>query len=153
MNGVQWKVNGVFKADAQKVFNEISDIGENYTLQDIVNKARGENTELHKCFEWNDTIAAEKYRCEQAKNIVHLLAVPSGTFGEDHKPLMVRAIVSTFERDNRYQPVTVSVKNEDAYQKLKERALAELEMFRKKYAIIIGLEPIIDKIEEMIRAA
>jgi hypothetical protein len=117
MNGVQWKVKGLYKADPQKVFDEISSIGDSYTLQQVVDKGRNKDTELHKCFEWNDTVAAEKYRCEQARHVIAMLAVPSGTFTEKHEPIMVRAIVCKYENDNGFEPVTVTVRKEDSYEK------------------------------------
>ena len=49
-------------ADAQLVADEIMSIGDAATPQQIVEKARDEATELHKCFTWDDRIAAEKYR-------------------------------------------------------------------------------------------
>ena len=65
-----WKVKGLFKADAQKVSEEIAEIGEVVEPSEIVKKARDESTELHKCFEWNNDIAAEKYRLHQARNLL-----------------------------------------------------------------------------------
>ena len=52
-----------FKADAQKCADEIMEICdelESATPQQILDKARDSNTELHKCFTWDDTEAAEK---------------------------------------------------------------------------------------------
>ena len=46
-----WKIKGIFKADAQKVSEEIAEIGETVEPSEIVEKARDESTELHKCFE------------------------------------------------------------------------------------------------------
>lgn len=65
----------VFKADAQKVADEISSIGLSVKPEEIVDKARDESTELHKCFEWDDTKAAERYRLHQARQIVCHLVV------------------------------------------------------------------------------
>lgn len=70
-----WKVKGIFKADAQKVSDEIAEIGETVEPSEIVEKAKDESTELHKCFEWNNDIAAEKYRLHQARNLIGNLVV------------------------------------------------------------------------------
>ena len=56
---VVWKFNNLYKADAEKVSKEIESIS-NATPSRILEYARNENSELHKCFEWDDTIAAEK---------------------------------------------------------------------------------------------
>ena len=65
-----WKTGfgSLFRADAQLVSNEIMSIGDTATPAQIVDMARDSSTELHKCFEWNDTVAAEKYRLEQARH-------------------------------------------------------------------------------------
>jgi hypothetical protein len=73
----KWKhgFEGLHHADAQKVYNEISAIGEQSTPEQIVEKAKDERTELHRCFDWNDTTAAHKYRLQQARQIVCHLAI------------------------------------------------------------------------------
>ena len=71
-----WKSGfGLFHADAQKVANEIAEIGESATPREILEKGRDPKTELHKCFEWDDTVAAEKYRIQQARQIVCCLVI------------------------------------------------------------------------------
>ena len=57
-----WKpgFESIYKADANKVYEEIQSLGEKCSKEDIVNKARDEHTELHQCFEWDDTRAAEQ---------------------------------------------------------------------------------------------
>ena len=67
----KWKEGiGFYKGiSAQKVAEEIASIGESATPQQIVDRARDENSELHKCFEWDDSIAAENWRKQQARII------------------------------------------------------------------------------------
>lgn len=57
-----WKSGCRISADAQKVADEILAIGKSATTAQILDKARDEKTELHKCFDWNDAEAAEKWR-------------------------------------------------------------------------------------------
>lgn len=40
------------------------------TSQRVVNAARNESHPLHGCFEWDDTVAGEKWRNEQARRII-----------------------------------------------------------------------------------
>lgn len=67
----EWRVKGIYKADAQKVADEIGN--DKITPQEMIEKARNEKSELHKCFEWNDTVAAEKYRLQQARIVLSML--------------------------------------------------------------------------------
>lgn len=49
--GVTWRIQGYYKADAQKIAEEIG-FGE-FTPMEVLEKAKDETTELHKCFERN----------------------------------------------------------------------------------------------------
>ena len=86
---VQWKVNGIFKADAAKVYKEIGT--DNVTPESVLEKAKDKKSELHKCFDWDDKSAANKYRLQQARQIINLagfgLGIGSGRssgFGRYH---------------------------------------------------------------------
>lgn len=150
--GVEWKIKGIYKANPQMVYDEINSIGSEYTPADVVEKARDESTELHKCFEWDDSIAAEKYRITQAGNVIRCLVVVREQVDDQELP-KTRAIVSTNKRENTYEPVTVTVRHRDSYDRLLEEALRELNQFRKKYANIRELEVILNEIEDLLRAS
>lgn len=151
---VEWKIKDIYKADAEIVYSEINSIGNEYTPQQIVEKARDESTELHKLFEWNDSIAAEKYRCEQASKIIRMLVVKNDNSEAAQEPVITtRAIVCRNTNDNYYQPITTTVRNEDQYQKLLRTALSELEAFKRKYSVLSELEAVISAIEETLRVA
>ena len=149
---VEWKIKGIYKANAQAVYDEINSIGAEYTPADIVEKAKDEATELHKCFEWDDRIAANKYRIAQAGNIVRCLVVVREKVNVKELP-RTRAIVSTNKRENTYEPVLVTVTHRDSYDRLLEQALRELNAFRSKYANIRELESIMEEIEDLLRTA
>ena len=135
--------------DADKVAREIASLGENVEEADIVNKARDEKTELHKCFEWDDTKAAEKYRETQAKHVVrsiYLVRKPEEEEPEEEKVFMVRAFSHTDGSAGYSQTVHV-IKNEDRYQLLLEQAHEELRAFKRKYECLTELKPILDLID------
>lgn len=138
--GVTWRIQGYYKADAQKVAEEIG-FGE-FTPMEVLEKAKDETTELHKCFEWNDSIAAEKYRLEQAKNIIRMLVYEK----ETKEQQTVRYYAKT-ETKHVYQPTKQFLVQEDEYQWLLRRALAELEAFKNKYHTLTELESIFDAME------
>ena len=138
--GVTWRIQGYYKADAQKVAEEIG-FGK-FTPMEVLEKAKDETTELHKCFEWNDSIAAEKYRLEQAKNIIRMLVYEKGT----KEQAVVRYYAKT-ETKHVYQPTKQFLVQEDEYQGLLRRALAELEAFKKKYHTLTELESIFEAME------
>ena len=138
--GVTWRIQGYYKADAQKVAEEIG-FGK-FTPMEVLEKAKDETTELHKCFEWNDSIAAEKYRLEQAKNIIRMLVYEK----ETKEQATVRYYAKT-ETKHVYQPTKQFLVQEDEYQGLLRRALAELEAFKNKYHTLTELENIFEAME------
>lgn len=137
---VTWRVAGIYKADAQKVAEEIGN--KKITPEEVLKKAKDENSELHKCFEWNDSVAAEKYRLQQAGNVIRMLVYKSEK--ENTEP--VRAFHITTEK-NTYQPTRTFLVQQDEYQSLLKRAMAELEAFKKKYHTLSELESVFEAME------
>lgn len=127
-----WKSGlGLFKADAQKVAEEIIAIGDEATPAKILKKGRSEETELHKCFEWNDSIAAEKYRLSQARKICEVLVIQRLPDAPKDAP-EIRIFHKT-ESTGGYKPINRIVQNDDEYQKLLQRAFAEFHALKIKY--------------------
>ena len=142
-----WKIEGIYKADANLVAQEISDLGDAFNCQQIVEKARNKETELHKCFEWDDSIAAEKYRLKQAQSVITQLVIVKNNTSTAHEKTNIRLIVNDGSGTNTYKPLTVIVRKEDEYEKLLEKARAELSAFKKKYSCLTELEEILSLID------
>lgn len=140
-----WK-NGYrfFKADPQKCAEEIMSIGGEVTPEQVLEKGRDKDSELHKCFEWDDSIAAEKYRLNQAGTVLRLLVIKEEEKPEDRPE--VRFFHKTKD-DEGYKPVHIIVKKEDEYAALLERAWAELRAFKAKYACLQELQEIFELID------
>ena len=142
-----WKIDGIFKADAEKVANEITSIGEECKPIEVVEYAKNPSTELNKCFEWDDTIAAEKYRISQAGDIIRNLVIVKVSEKKPEKT-NVRFFSSTGQ--STYKPTHIMYQNQTEYERLLQQALRELEAFRKKYKSISGLEEVFKAIDEVI---
>ena len=141
-SNVVWKMKGLFKADAQIVASELKSIqtenNEEVKPKDIVNYAEThEDSELHKCFTWDDTEAAKRYRIEEAKMIVRNIMViySEPTKKEEPRQVQVRWAFKT-EPTGGYKRTEYIVKNPDEHEKLLNMAKAELESFRRKYEIL-----------------
>ena len=139
----KWKEGyGFYKnVNAQRVAEEIVGIGEAPTPQEIVDRARDENAELHKCFEWNDGVAAEKYRLVQARYVVHHLVIEENQVPQDRPE--IRVFYKTDARaESGYQQTRLIVKDDDKYAQLLKQAYAELRAFKVKYACLQELAEI-----------
>lgn len=140
-----WKSGCRISADAQKVADEILAIGNSATTAQILDKARNEQTELHKCFDWDDAEAAEKWRLQQARHIVCNLVIKEKS---DTPRPEVRVFFKT-DADNGYKPTVLIMQDKDEYRKLLDRALAELTSFRAKYKTLVELDGVFDAIDKV----
>ena len=143
---VTWKVKGFFKADAETVYKEITALGDSFSPEQIVEAAKDEASELHKCFTWDDTVAAERWRQHQARVLVAQLVVKTET--TDKEPVAVRVIAPTATR-NEYKPVVKLIEAEQGYADLLARAINELKAFQQKYKAITELREIFAAIDEL----
>lgn len=137
----EWKVSGLYKADAQKVAEEIGE--GKVTPEEILEYARNhKDSELYKCFEWNDSVAAEKYRKIQARSIILNLVISK----EETKGHTVSCFSLTIE-PKTYQRTTLFLEQPDEYQALLRRAKAELEAFKRRYHTLVELAEIFEVME------
>ena len=119
-----WRTPGIFKANAQVVCDELHQIGDEFTPEDIVEAAKDTTKELHKCFEWDNDAAADKYRLHQARLITSNLVFRKETEEDEDEPVLVRV-----------------------FNKTEQRATAELHQFKLKYSMLKELDYILSLIE------
>lgn len=136
-----------FKGNAEAVYNEIQELGESYTPDEIVEKAKDPTTELHKCFDWDDTIAAAKWRKHTARLICCSLQVVVAK--EEKEPVTYR-LIQNDRSEQAYKPVTLTVRNDSEYDRLLKQAKMELKAFKERYKRITELETVIDEIDRII---
>lgn len=140
-----WKSGCRISADAQKVADEIAAIGDSATPAQILDRARDEQSELHKCFDWDDAKAAEKWRLQQARHIVCNLVIKETS--DTPKP-EVRLFFKT-DGESGYKSTMLIMQDKDEYQKLLARALAELSNFKTKYKTLAELDGVFAAIDQL----
>lgn len=129
-----YKWNYDFGVDAQKAGERIEELSREGgdTAKKLVDDARPEGSLFHKCFDWNDQSAAEKYRLYTARRIIGSIQIVTDHKDSEDKPLTVRAFSMT-DTQHEYKPTMTIIKHEDGRKMLLERAFAEFEEYRKKY--------------------
>ncbi len=114
----KWKEDSplVKKADPQAIAREILTIGgASVRPKDLVQEAYlKKNSELHKCFEWDNTVAAIEYRKSQAKEILYSLVKVEST---KHGTMEVLAFVESSPVSHSPETVHFSVRDETERQK------------------------------------
>lgn len=139
----EWKMP-MFKADAQKCAEEIISLGDKISPDEVLEMARDESTELHKCFDWDDSSAAEKFRKIQARDVIRFIVIKEEEKPEDRPQIKVFHVT---EKTGGYKPIEFIVKHEDEYKALLERAWAELRAFKVKYSMLEELREIMELID------
>jgi protease II len=147
MERICWAIEKLHKGDAQKCYDECQSLPE-ITPENVLEKARDKKTELHKCFEWNDSIASEKYRLIQARQIIqHFVIVQE----EKEEAPKIRSYQIT-TKCNTYEPTRMFLQKPDEYAALLERAKNELEAFKRRYQMLAELEQLFEAINELLVA-
>ena len=146
----EWKTP-IYKVSAQDAGDHIEELRkeheDEYLPKVILEDSRPEDALLHPCFEWNDEIAAEKYRLQQSGNIIRNLTIVH--VDNDQTPpkvLKLRAYVSTNDGNDKanYQPITMALSNEVTRYQVLKNAVAELKRFEEKYKDMLTLAEILD---------
>lgn len=118
------------------------------TARNLVDVSRPESAPLHCEFEWDDSKAAEKYREEQARNIIRHIVIELDD-GQGTPSAPVRAFFNIIASEPEYESVQVIISNNEKYDALFRTALMELRQFSKKYARIKELAPVMEVIDQL----
>ena len=115
----------------------------------VLESARSETSAIHPCFEWNDDVAAEKYRETQAGLLIRNLTVKMIETGEKQTE-PVRAYVSIKQSDSsEFISLQNVLKDDELTQKMLEQAKNELNTFAKKYSALQELSKVFEAIAEV----
>lgn len=118
------------------------------TPERLVEESRPKDAPLHNEFEWDDSVAAEKYREAQAGHIIRCIV----TVKEDDEaePVQVRAFFPvTKEAPNTYVHISKIITDEDRMNALLEQAKREMRLFVRKYSTLEKLRPVIAEMEKI----
>jgi len=143
----EWKTNW-FKTDANvagKVFDEL-DKSVGLTAKTVVNASRAKDAPLHNEFEWDDAVAGEKYREQQARVMISNLVV---RIDESPDSVPTRAYVTVEKDSAQYEDITVVLSNEDKTEKLLRNAMKELSWFERKYSELEALAGVFSEIKKL----
>ena len=142
-------VASLFKNSAEvagAVCQKLADSETGLTPEALVDASRDINAPLHNEFEWDDTIAAEKYRQEQAKSIIRHLIIIRTDIQEVRKS-KDRSFVNTGENNHAYVPLDKALSNEVWKNNLLKAAKADMKTFIYKYNRLAELTGVIDKMK------
>lgn len=97
--------------------------------ENILNEASKPKHPLHKCFEWDNTIAAQKWRERQAHSMLRILVVETDEIKE---PIRAFVYIKT-EKEGIYQDIEKALTVQESSDFLVEQAKREMDSWIKKY--------------------
>ncbi len=124
---------GAHKADPQTIGESLAsitkDAGGKLTPHAVVNAARAEKHPLHGHFEWDDALAAEHYRLDQARSIIRVVRVEDADASEGH----TRAFLSVASDGVAYRTASEVKGSQHLQGVILRQAERDLEAFEKRY--------------------
>ena len=142
----------------EKVIKEILEVKEKkgLTAEEVINKAQNKKSSLHDLFEWDDSIAGEKYRLQQARVLINEVKIIVNT--EEYYAF--ENVSLSVEEDNSDKPESVRqyftrkeiIDSIDFRQQIIQRAYNNILYWKRQYECYSEFQPIIDginKVQEM----
>lgn len=155
----QWNSSASFyhatAEQAHSTFETIRQRDGKLTPAAVVDEARPEDSVLHPDFEWDDAQAAEKYRQQQARQMIGAVCIM-----QEESKTPVRAFVSVSvsvrapapqdqKAGRQYLPLPVVLEDPSMRGQMLAAALREAQTFAQKYQTLATLKPVFDAIEQV----
>jgi len=134
---------------AGRVCQTLAESETGLTPESLLDASRDEDAPLHDEFEWDDTVAAEKYRREQARQIIRFLIIERVDM-EEIKTHKDRSFVYTGEKSSGYVPLKEALNNEKWRTNLLKAAYADMNTFVAKYHRLEELSEVIKDMRQVL---
>lgn len=135
---------------AGPVLMELKNSEQGLNPDTLLEASRPEDAPLHNEFEWDDNVAAEKFRKEQARYIIrHLVIIHEDTDGAE-EIVKDRAFVFTGEKKTGYVPLGEALSNETWKANLLKAAYKDMEYFTAKYHRLTELSNVIEAMKQIL---
>ena len=123
------------------------------TNENFLDAARAESSPTHPLFEWDDSIAAERYRKDQSSRILSNLRITIAS--DNSEPKMVRAVynVKPGNENANYRSFDVVMRDADLRKEVLKRAIRELVIFKEKYETLKELADVFSAIDAVVEKA
>lgn len=101
--------------------------------EQIVNAARPADSPLHPAFEWDDGIAAERYRKHQARDLIGALVTVIPEQKVSSEPIRAFVSVRREGEGNSYVPIRTAMTDPQLRDQILARAMRELVAWRDRH--------------------
>ena len=155
MQKYEWKCPGLYKVGADiaaKVVESCKDSSGYIQPTAVVDKSRPAEAELHGCFEWQDNIAADRWREQQARVLIKNI-VTVEIRDDDKKQDVIKTfvhVISPEEQSRGYKMTAVAVQDPRDRDYILSTARRELASFKSKYSKLTEFAALMNTIDEVI---
>lgn len=133
----KWK-GTVFPVPAQQAGEYMHDISEReggLTAERLLELSRDEDALMHKCFEWDDTKAAEKYRLSQAGYMIRtIVATKINNEPVQNQRAFVSVTQTAHAEKGIFKPIITALAVEKDRAVVLENAMRDWGVFKEKYS-------------------
>lgn len=145
----------MYPVDADTVGDELERIEGRYgrvTASNVVDESRPDEAPLHPVFEWRDAVAAEKYRHEQARELIGSVRATVYVSGREQAGEPVRVKVRAFSNVSPYGNEGVyintgkAMQNEAFRETVLSNAKREMLQLKRKYETLVDWDTIIKEV-------
>ena len=147
----EFSVQRLHHVEAQVVgelFEDMHNRGIDVTPETVLDASREKGSALHDEFEGNDSIAAEKYRLEQARLLIaHIRIIREDEPEQQYKE---RGFVSIPGGNHVYVPLQTALGKEEYRAHLLKQAKGDAEIFLAKYRMLEELAKVTEAMTEFI---
>lgn len=119
--------------------------------EDVVADAKSKRSPLHKCFPWNDQLAAHQHRLDVARWMLRNLTVTSVVVNQEiiqTDPQRVFVVVRNENEDEAFTSINDAMSKKHERIQLVKRAWAELQAWRRRYGNLRELAKVCEFIDE-----
>lgn len=102
---------------------------------DVVKEARSKSSPIHSQFVWDDSVAAQRYRIWQARQLISVTVeyIGGGDEGKLHR-VFVSLTSDRSGQGGGYRSINAVLANSDQRQRMLADALEEMERFQEKFS-------------------
>lgn len=118
------------------------------TPEELLNASRDEDSPTHAEFDWDDSIAAHKWRLEQARLIIAHIRIIRADSQSEYKE---RAFVSAPGGNHAYVPLETALGKDEYREHLLNQAKKEMTVFLAKYRRIKELAEVTDAMTKFLQ--
>ena len=141
--------------DAQRVGHELEATQRHnkdglLVAHEVVSRARNEGNPLHKYFQWDDDVAAEEYRNQQARQLIRSVEVVRVSKNKETSlPAFISLTPDRAQERGGYQNIQTVMSSSQKQRQMLTDAHKAFLSFRRKYEHLSKLRPLFDVADQV----